>query len=444
MRVLHVPFHFFPRQLGGTEVYVASLCKALATLGVESAIAAPAQSSGVAVYDETAVYYFGLDSEAGFDEAHGRPDAVAAANFRAVLESWVPDVVHLHAYSSAVSVLLVDEARRAGCRVVYTYHTPTASCARGTMMHRDCTPCDGKLNVTRCTDCVLQRHGVSPMARALLARTPVWMGKLIASCGRRGGAWTALRMRLLQSEGQQRFHEFVDKVDRVVAVCDWVARVLRRNGVNEPRLLLSRQGLPYAPERSVSGSPVGSEHKRVRTASHPLRICFFGRIDPTKGIDVLVRALGSVRHCNVRLDIYGILQGDASAYSRELDAMLARDPRITLKTPLAADRVVAAMRLYDLVAVPSQLLETGPLVVLEAFAAGTPVIGSRLGGIAELVRDGVDGVLVDPEDVGAWALVIADLEKDTQRLTTLRNGISLPRTTAQVAKEMYDLYKGLM
>ena len=53
----------------------------------------------------------------------------------------------------------------------------------------------------------------------------------------------------------------------------------------------------------------------------------------------------------------------------------------------------------DVLAVPSQWLETGPLVVLEAFAAGTPVIGSDLGGIRELVSDGRDGLLVPHDDV---------------------------------------------
>lgn len=444
IKVLHVPFHFTPGQLGGTEIYVVSLCKCLTTLGVESAIAAAAQSNGISIIDDTSVYYFGLDTQAGFEQAQGRADEVAAKNFRAVLVTWRPDVVHLHARSSAVSELLVDEARHAGCKVVYTYHTPTASCARGTMMLWGRVPCDGKLDVTRCTDCVLQSHGLPFIPRILLARVPDRFGKLIASFGRQGGVWTALRMRSLQSEGQQRFRDFARKIDKVVAVCDWVAEVLRRNGVSEPKLVVSRQGLPYQPSFWRSTYIAGSEHERERTNSDPLRICYFGRIDPTKGVDVLVRALRAIPHANVMLDIYGILQGEASAYQMELDSLIARDPRIEFKAPLAADLVVTAMGEYDLVAVTSLLLETGPLVVLEAFAAGTPVIGSRLGGIAELVRDGVDGVLVDAGAIGPWAQTISDLESNRDRLQALCSNIRPPRTALQVTQDMKCLYEGLM
>ena len=440
MRVLQVPFHFGLDQLGGTEIYVASLCKTLAALGVESAIAAPAQSNAVARFDETTVYYFGLDRQAGFEQAHGQPDTVAATNFRDVLAIWRPDVVHLHARSSAVSELLVVEAKLAGCKVVYTYHTPTASCARGTMMYGGSVPCDGKLDVTRCTDCVLQHHGVSAIPRSLLARTPAWLGKLTAGCGRQGGLWTALRMRSLQTDGQRRFHEFVDKVDKVVAVCDWVAQVLRRNGLSEPKLQVSRQGLPYSPLPADNVSVAAADCGRMSNKRAPLRICYFGRIDPTKGVDVLVAALQTIPQVNVSVDIYGIRQSEESAYIKKLEALIALDPRITLKAPLAANQVVAAMRKYDLVAVPSQWLETGPLVVLEAFAAGTPVIGSRLGGIAELLMDGVDGVLVDAADVGAWAAKLNELAANHQFVASLNQGIKAPRLMHAVANEMYAIY----
>ena len=79
-----------------------------------------------------------------------------------------------------------------------------------------------------------------------------------------------------------------------------------------------------------------------------------------------------------------------------------------MKAALPPNMVVDAMRGCDFVAVPSRLLETGPLVVLKSFAAGIPVLGTRLGGIAELVTDGVDGMLFAPDDPAAWCFAIAD------------------------------------
>ena len=92
-------------------------------------------------------------------------------------------------------------------------------------------------------------------------------------------------------------------------------------------------------------------------------------------------------------------------------------------------------------AAPSQWLETGPLVVLEAFAAGTAVIGSHLGGIAELVRNGFDGILVDAANIREWANALHRLSEDRDVVNRLRRNIGPPRKTSTVAKEMIMLYR---
>ncbi len=143
-------------------------------------------------------------------------------------------------------------------------------------------------------------------------------------------------------------------------------------------------------------------------------------------------------------DIYGVRQPGSEAYAAQLERAAAKDPRIVLRPAVQADAVIDAMRCCDLVAVPSRWLETGPLVVLEAFAAGTPVFGARLGGIAEFVTDDVDGTLVPPDDAAAWAAVIAALVAAPERVARLRAGIRPPRTMDDVAREMAELYRTLL
>jgi glycosyltransferase involved in cell wall biosynthesis len=63
----------------------------------------------------------------------------------------------------------------------------------------------------------------------------------------------------------------------------------------------------------------------------------------------------------------------------------------------------------DLAILPSVLPEGMPMVVLEAMAAGVPTIGSRVDGIADVIQDGVDGLLVNPEDPQDLARSIADV-----------------------------------
>jgi glycosyltransferase involved in cell wall biosynthesis len=114
------------------------------------------------------------------------------------------------------------------------------------------------------------------------------------------------------------------------------------------------------------------------------------------------------------------------------------------RLPGGHSKIHAAIQRCDIVAVPSRWLETGPLVVLEAFAAGRPVLGTWLGGIAELVKDGADGILLPPDDPSAWAAAIARLAERPPDVARLRAGIRPPRTADDVADEMIALYRDLL
>jgi glycosyltransferase involved in cell wall biosynthesis len=437
--VLHVPFGYFPDPVGGTEIYVAGLIAALRAHGLEGGVAAPGEAYAAYAHDQVPAFRFARAASPTFASAYGAPDEDAVLSFRAVLAQLRPRIVHLHARTAAVSERLVDAAREHGAKVVFTYHTPTVSCARGTMMQLGRTPCDGKLDVRRCTACVLQSHGVPSLVRDALASTPQVLGEALGRAGLVGGAFTALRMSALVGAGHRRFAWLMEKIDRIVAVCGWVADVLRVNGVPQSKLTLCRQGLPGRPAVSASAVP----HAPL-TGDGALRIGYFGRLDPTKGVDLLIEALRRAPDAKVRLDVYGVIQPGSEAYAARLKGAAAADHRVSMNADVAADMVVDAMRGFDFVAVPSRCLETGPLVALESFAAGTPVLGTQLGGIAELVTDGVDGRLVAPDDPAAWSFAIAELAGNTDSVCRLRAGVRPPRTMDDVAREMAALYRAML
>ncbi len=439
--VLHVPYTYFPDAVGGTEVYVAGLAGALLTRGIHSAIAAPGDAADAYQYDGAPVFRFATERGADLGRAHGAPDPVAAQSFRVLLARLRPRIVHLHAYTAAISERLVEAAGAAGAKVVLTYHSPTVSCARGTMMWMGRAPCDGRLDRRRCTVCALAQHSVPPIVRDAIALTPQFVGEALGRARLDGGAFTALRLSSLIGAAHRRFADLTNKVGRIVAPCRWVYEVLRRNRVPQEKLVLCRQGLPRAFPESRISPHYGPQRGDISDA---LLLGYFGRLDPTKGIDIVIDALRQRPNAQVQLDIYGIRQPGCEAYAAKLARAAGGDPRIVFRPALPPDAVGGAMRGCDLVVVPSRWLETGPLVVLEAFAAGTPVMGARRGGIGELVGDGVNGVLIPPEDPGAWAAAIAALANDRQRVAELRAGIHPPRTMADVADDMAELYRTLL
>jgi glycosyltransferase involved in cell wall biosynthesis len=235
------------------------------------------------------------------------------------------------------------------------------------------------------------------------------------------------------------FRRLMQIVERVFALCEWTRELLIRNCVPQDKISLCRQGISWAPNNSLSERP-------ARAIELPLRAAFLGRFDETKGVHIVAQALKDNRTLPLYLDLFGVRQGEAGdQYASRIHKVTANDPRIRVLPPLPSGEVIPRLRDYDLLVVPSQWLETGPLVVLEAFAAGTPVMGSDLGGIAELVNNGVDGLLVNPaHSPTAWADAFRQICSNPDRLVSLRAGIRPPRHTRQVAVEMIPLYAHAM
>ena len=221
--------------------------------------------------------------------------------------------------------------------------------------------------------------------------------------------------------------------DRIVLVCQWLYDAFVLNGVPESKLVLSRHGVatPQKPkERSIHS---------------PIRIGFLGRWQETKGVQILAQALQQIPNARVELVIHATHADQHGMANREKVLRIAEtDSRIHIKPTLDRSHISDAIAQFDLLAVPSQWLETGPLVVLESFAAGTPVIGSDLGGIAELVRHGIDGWLVPAKDVKAWANAIAYLSENPKTIAQLKQSIQPVKTRQTVAAEMLELYQSLI
>jgi glycosyltransferase involved in cell wall biosynthesis len=431
--VLHIPYTFFPDVCGGTEVYVRGLAHRLASRGYPSAVAAPGIEPSEYVIDGLAVYRFASDRRRRLELAYGVPDEIAAEGFRAVLRKAGPRIVHLHARTSAISELLIDAAHDSGAAVVFTYHTPTVSCTRGTMMLFGQQPCDGFIEPKRCTACALAAHGVPKSLAGLAALAPNILAATSKTPKGDPELLSFLQIPALIAGERRRFCDFVGKVDHVVAVCRWVREVLERNGVPPEKITLSRQGL----SQTLSNPP----RRAAGGQREPLRIAYFGRIDRAKGPDLLARALKLIPTVPVKIDIFAVRQvaGPDRVYEW-LAAQAQADSRLTLRTAVAPDQVISVMADYDLIAVPSRWLETGPLVVLEAFAAGVPVLGADLGGIAELVHNGMDGILVPADDTVAWAAAIVGFIDNPHLVRDMRAKIKMPRSMDAVVDDMATVY----
>lgn len=177
---------------------------------------------------------------------------------------------------------------------------------------------------------------------------------------------------------------------------------------------------PTARTRIILG---GADLDRYRPDPRLSRegVLFVGRLTPHKGVDVLIRALPA----DAPLTIVGSEGHDEQLPEREYPALLrslATGRRVRFLGAVDDDTLALLYRTAAVVVVPSvertcygrqvAVSELLGLVALEAMASGTPVIASRIGGLPEVVRDGITGYLVEPGDVAALndriAMVLGD------------------------------------
>jgi glycosyltransferase involved in cell wall biosynthesis len=437
VKIIHLPYGYFPEVSGGTEVYVHSLAVDLRRVGVESLVVAPGTADAAYIYETIPVRRFALPEAADLRELYGEGSPAATVAFANILDEEQPDLVHFHAFTRGVSLAMAQAVKARGIPLVLTYHTPTVSCQRGTLLRWGKVVCDGRLDRALCAACALHSQGMSQTAARLLSWTPPTLGRALGRAGLRGGPWTALRMSELVGLRHAAFRQLTELADGIVVLCQWVEDVLRRNGVPAAKMTLCRHGLPQ-----TAAAPARPVAHPWRPEDGPLRLVFLGRLDPTKGVDLLLAAMKRLPNAPLALDIYGLSQGaGGDRYQTHLQAMAAGDLRIRFLPPVPNEQILALLSHYHLLAVPSCGLETGPLVVLEAFAVGVPVLGANLGGIAELVSDGQDGLLVANSTPGAWATALARLAAQPELVACLRQGVRSPRTVADVAADMLTLYQ---
>lgn len=133
-------------------------------------------------------------------------------------------------------------------------------------------------------------------------------------------------------------------------------------------------------------------------------IVYLGRLSPEKGIDVLIAAMEKLPGERLRVIGAGPMEARLKKYCAEMKLR-----NVQFAGALSGEALAAAIASARFVVVPSLWYENAPYAILEAMAAGKAVVASCIGGIPEIVEDGVTGMLVPPGDVDALAKAIRSL-----------------------------------
>jgi glycosyltransferase involved in cell wall biosynthesis len=145
---------------------------------------------------------------------------------------------------------------------------------------------------------------------------------------------------------------------------------------------------------------------------------------------------------NVAFDIHGDYTNHEQPFQQDfLDRLDRATPNISYHGPYDNRRVHALMRRMDAVLVPSLWWENSPIVIQEALRAGRPVLCSDIGGMAEKVRDGLDGFHFAAGDAESLAALLTHLARHPDRLRALRTTLRVPAGADAIVAEHLALYR---
>ena len=451
MRVLQVIHQFPPHSSQGSEVYCHQLSKCLSstdTVRVFHISNSPRNRPKRlerGTYDGIATYH-GIDN-AEYARVADWPNPFLRSVFRQVLAEYSPEIVHFHNYLS-LGDHLVGLARGSGARVVYTLHDFGLVCPNTLLLKSDgrlCEKSDPDFFRDCCPELIRVNGGRAP---ALAHRVPSLARWRMFARQQRGPVRTALSAGVSMATlvlGEPA----VTKVDRKRTFYLGATRRIFED-VNlflaPSRFLRERYIACGVPPDKIVFARYGLKH--FERASRPrsgerLAVGYIGALHRHKGVDVLVKAFSGLGD-RADLHIFGSTFG--SPISESHWRRIASEGRDGVTFHGAYDNAAIADILagLDVVVVPSVWYENSPLTIQEAFIGGVPVVASNQGGMAELVRDGVDGLLFrlgDPDDL---RLKLAQLIERPGLLEELRRNIPPVPSIEAEAAGIRRLYQELL
>jgi glycosyltransferase involved in cell wall biosynthesis len=362
MRVLLVHSFLYPGH-GGDSVYTLRLARLLeahghevGSFGMRDARNAPQRFSRHEVPPIDYEQLRSRRSAAGGLRVLARAIYSPAARRRlgALLDEWRPDVAHLQSIHYHLTTSILRELRARRIPVVWTQHNLALVCCN--YMLSGGTICE------RCRPARYWSPILTRCKKGSLAASTV--GALQLAADRLSGVYACVR--------------------RFVAISGFYKRKLVEFGFDAGRIAVvpNFYEAPGPEEESGTGD----------------YLLYFGRLSPEKGVATLLEALAAVPEARLRI------AGDGPERARlETLSRAAAPGRVEFLGRLEGAELGHVVRGSRLTVTPSIWYENFPNTVVESFVRGRPVVGAAIGGIPELVQDGVTGLLFAPGDAADLA-----------------------------------------
>jgi glycosyltransferase involved in cell wall biosynthesis len=235
-------------------------------------------------------------------------------------------------------------------------------------------------------------------------------------------------------ERKEDFAVVAAQAEALIAPSAAIRAALLRNGAPPERVLLIPHGVPLDAPAPLP----------ARTIGEAVRFLYLGRLSRAKGLHVLIDAFNRITG-PAELHIIGQAANKAEKrYWNSVVRRITRPSAVIQHGYLNGHRLREVMAACDVLVLPTIVLEVFGLAIAEAHALGRPVITTDSGGTAEQVRDGVDGLVVRPNDPEDLAKAMRRIVEEPGLAAFMAQNIRTPVSIEKHLDELERLYARLV
>ena len=443
MKIVIAAPHYPPRFIGGTEKIAHRMAHSLLAKGHQVAVVCvdlvnSEPDAPVCVREDengVIVHRLAFNIDRADDRLQwGFRNPLIRSWFDQYLNEEKPDIVHLLS-GYLISGSILESAHAHQIPTIVTLLDFWFVCPQITLQRTNGSLCHDPVPASRCAWCLMS---AKRRYRYLDQRMGGIPGNVVTFLGQNPtAAWMMNLTGKISTIEERRsyLHDLLENANVVITHSHFLQKKMSEYGISTRNMVYLPNGIDFGD---------GADINEIRANQQPLRIGYLGQIAHHKGVHVLVNAFiaAEILPERAELHIYGNLD-QWPQYSSQLRKAIQNHSAIFLEGPYRSEELDRVLDGLDIIVVPSIWYENRPTVVLEAFARGKPVIASNLGGMAEMVEDGADGLLFKPDHVGDLADKLLRVVEPGQ-CEKLTKGIGRVKGITEEMDEIEELYNQVL